>query len=81
MDGLTIARQRIAQEAVERTGFLDLGRLGLSTLPDELLQLKHLRRLKSWGGIFSRERGPTSKRLGYQTQLHRGEPWSAGRPG
>jgi hypothetical protein len=45
LDGLTIARERIAREAEERTGFLDLGRLGLSSLPDELLALKHLRGL------------------------------------
>ena len=29
-DGLAIARQRIAEEAEARTGFLDLGGLGLS---------------------------------------------------
>jgi hypothetical protein len=34
MDGLTIARHKIAQEAEDRTGFLDLGRLGLTELPD-----------------------------------------------
>ena len=45
MNGLTIARERIAREAEERTGFLDLGRLGLSSLPDELLALKQLRGL------------------------------------
>jgi internalin A len=45
LDGLTIARERIAQEASEKTGFLDLGRLGLKALPVELFQLKHLRRL------------------------------------
>src|SRR5262249_37046582 len=45
LNGLTIARERIAREAEERTGFLDLGRLGLSSLPDELLALKHLRGL------------------------------------
>jgi Leucine-rich repeat (LRR) protein len=45
LDGLTIARERIAREAEEKTGFLDLGRLGLSELPGELFQLKHLRRL------------------------------------
>jgi internalin A len=45
-DGLTIARQRIAQEASDKTGFLDLGRLGLTRLPEELLRLTHLRRLE-----------------------------------
>ncbi len=45
MDGLSIALQRIAQEAEERTGFLDLGRLALKTPPSELFTLKHLRQL------------------------------------
>jgi len=45
LDGLTIARERIAREAEEKTGFLDLGRLGLTKLPDELFRLEHLRRL------------------------------------
>ena len=45
MDGLTIARERIAHEAIEKTGFLDLGRLGLTALPDELFALRHLRAL------------------------------------
>jgi internalin A len=45
LDGLTIARERIAREAAEKSGFLDLGRLGLGELPAELFQLKHLRRL------------------------------------
>lgn len=44
-DGLIIARERIAREAEELTGFLDLGRLGLRVLPKELFQLKHLQRL------------------------------------
>jgi internalin A len=52
LDGLTIARERIAQEASEKTGFLDLGRLGLSAYPDELFQLKHLRRLNLGRGYF-----------------------------
>jgi Leucine Rich Repeat (LRR) protein len=42
VDGLTIARQRIAQEATEKSGYLDLGCLGLSALPDELFELKQL---------------------------------------
>ena len=44
-DGLTIARERIAEEAHARTGFLDLGRLGLDELPAELCDLTHVRRL------------------------------------
>ena len=45
MDALAIARARIAREAEEKTGFLDLGMLGLNELPDELFALTHLRRL------------------------------------
>jgi internalin A len=45
LDGLTIARERIAREAEENTGFLDLGALGLKELPEELFALKHLRGL------------------------------------
>jgi internalin A len=45
LDGLTIARERIAREAEEKTGFLDLGDLGLFELPNELFQLKHLQRI------------------------------------
>ena len=44
MDGLAVARERIAREAAEKTGFLDIGYLGLSRLPDELFALKNLRR-------------------------------------
>lgn len=44
-EGLRIARERIAREAEERTGFLDLGRLGLTELPEELFELQHLQRL------------------------------------
>src|SRR4051812_24891751 len=44
-DGLVIARERIAEEARDRTGFLDLGRLGLAALPEELFALTHLCRL------------------------------------
>lgn len=39
---MKIARERIAKEAEEKTGFLDLGRLGLTELPDEIGELKHL---------------------------------------
>jgi internalin A len=52
LDGLTIARERIAREAEEKSGFLDSGCLGLSEVPDELLQLKHLRRLSLGWGYF-----------------------------
>lgn len=44
-DGLAIARQRIADEADRRTGFLDLSQLGLTELPAEMFELRHLRRL------------------------------------
>jgi internalin A len=50
LDGLAIARERIAKEAEGKTGFLDLGMLGLTELPEELFQLKHLRRL-NLGGV------------------------------
>jgi internalin A len=50
-DGLTIARWCIVREASARTGFLDLGRLGLTTLPEELFRLTHLRRLNLGQGI------------------------------
>jgi internalin A len=54
-DGLLIARERIAREATERTGSLDLGRLGLTALPDELFALKHLRRLNLGSGIVDKD--------------------------
>jgi hypothetical protein len=60
LDDLTIARQRIAREAEERTGFLDLGRLGLSELPDELFELKHLRRLYLGASFFDEAGQPHS---------------------
>ena len=44
-DGLTIARERIAQEAKDQTGILDLRDLELKVLPEELCELKHLRSL------------------------------------
>ncbi len=44
-EGLAIARRLIAEEAEKKTGFLDLGMLGLTELPDELFGLAHLRRL------------------------------------
>jgi internalin A len=42
---LKIARERIAREAIEKTGFLDLGQLGLTELPAELFELTGLRAL------------------------------------
>src|SRR3712207_1795683 len=51
LDGLDIARARIAEEAEQRTGDLDLGRLGLTRLPPELFGLRHLRRLNLGDGI------------------------------
>jgi internalin A len=49
-EGLEIARRLIAEEVVKKTGFLDLGKLGLTELPDELFALAHLRTLNlgSW---------------------------------
>jgi len=44
-EGLAIARRLIAKEAEKKTGFLDLGMLGLTELPDELFGLAHLRGL------------------------------------
>ena len=50
-DGMAIARQRIAEEAKARTGFLDLGGLRLTELPPELFQLRHLRELNLGAGM------------------------------
>ena len=50
-DGLAIARRRIALEAEARTGFLDLGQLGLTELPEALFGLTHLRRLNLGAGF------------------------------
>jgi internalin A len=41
-EGLAIARARIAAEQETRTGYLDLGQLGLAELPEELFALEHL---------------------------------------
>jgi hypothetical protein len=41
-NGMAIANQRIAEEAVARTGFLDLGGLSLTELPAEFYALRHL---------------------------------------
>ena len=58
--GMGIARRRIAEEAQARTGFLDLGGLGLATLPPELFRLRHLRELNLGAGI-QRENGTYHK--------------------
>src|SRR3954452_939159 len=50
-DGLVIARERIAEGARDRTVFLDLGRLGLAALPEELFALTHLHRLNLGAGF------------------------------
>jgi hypothetical protein len=47
-EGLAIARVRIAEEKEKRTGFIDLGRLGLTELPEELFELEYLWGL-NWG--------------------------------
>ena len=52
-DGWSVAQARIAEEAVRRTGALDLSRLGLTRLPPELFHLRHLRRLDLGGGLLS----------------------------
>jgi len=44
-DGAAIARERIAKEARERTGKLDLAGLGLDEIPKEVAGLAHLREL------------------------------------
>jgi len=45
-EGLRIAEQLIAEEAVRRTGLLDLADLELTALPPQLAGLRHLRRLR-----------------------------------
>ncbi|MDB6134344.1 MAG: hypothetical protein JWM59_2587 [Verrucomicrobiales bacterium] len=51
-EGLKIARERIAKEREERTGFLDLGRLGLQNWPEELWELEHLIELNLGRGWY-----------------------------
>jgi internalin A len=43
--GWAVALERIEKEAADRSGFLDLGRLGLTELPPALFDLTHLREL------------------------------------
>ena len=57
MNGLDIARRRIAKEAGAQTGVLDLGRLGLTRLPDELFKLTQLRFLNLGSGFVSEHGG------------------------
>ncbi|WP_165253289.1 leucine-rich repeat domain-containing protein [Paludisphaera soli] len=45
LEGLALALERIEREKSERTGRLDLGRLGLTELPDALFELLHLEEL------------------------------------
>ena len=54
-DGERIARESIAREAEERTGYLDLGWLGLKELPETLFALKHLKRLNLGTGCYDEE--------------------------
>jgi internalin A len=61
LDGLEIARQRIALEAQRKTGILNLGGLGLKELPKELFELRHLRIL-SLGNFEYHENGTWSFR-------------------
>ena len=67
-DGLAIARQRIAEEAEARTGFLDLGGLGLTELPPELFRLRHLRALNLGAGTIRKD-GTYQAHSGYRTSI------------
>ncbi|MCF7960743.1 MAG: leucine-rich repeat domain-containing protein [Pirellula sp.] len=58
-EGLAIARRLIAEEADKKTGFLDLGNLGLTELPDELFGLAHLRELNLGRWLYTDENGIT----------------------
>ncbi len=51
-DATALALHRIAEEAAQRTGTLDLGGLGLDGLPDALFDLRHLRRLNLGHGTL-----------------------------
>ena len=51
-EGLKIALDRVARESEEKTGFLDLGELGLTALPKQLFKLTHLRRLNLGAGYY-----------------------------
>ena len=75
-DGLKIARRLIAEEAERKTGFLDLGMLGLTSLPPEIRQLDHLRRL-SLGRFYTYDDGEvveSCNRVGHNTFISE-EDW------
>jgi internalin A len=55
-EGLGIALARIADEKKNRTGFLDLGQLGLTEVPEALFELEYLRGL-NWGSSWVDEQG------------------------
>ncbi len=59
-DGLLEARRLIERERQTRTGFLDLGNLGLRELPDELFALDHLTSL-NLGSVYRDDRGEYRK--------------------
>jgi internalin A len=67
-EGLKIALRLIEQEAEQQTGFLDLGRLGLTSIPDELNALTHLKRL-NLGSFYPTEnaanRGASANQLNH----------------
>ncbi len=50
--GWKIALERIAAEKEARTGFLDLGQLGLTEPPESLFDLEHLDRLNLGSYFF-----------------------------
>ncbi|MGE0642463.1 MAG: COR domain-containing protein [Nitrospira sp.] len=56
MDGILIARRLIAEEREKKTGFVDLGNLGLTEIPAELFELTHVRELNLGTGYID-ERG------------------------
>ncbi len=65
-DGMTIARQRIAEEAEARTGKLDLNGLGLERLPDSLFDLTHLRELDLGNPVLSLPGSPGRNQINAQ---------------
>jgi hypothetical protein len=77
-DGERIARERIAEEAERRTGFLDLSQLGLTELPAGLFALTHLRRLHLGWRLAHRftspRRGEVGSRLG-AIRVRGSRPW------
>ena len=75
MDGLDIALKRIASEAKEETGFLDLSELGLEELPQELFALKHLHSLNLDGAFGDQDGQPpdssSAERTSVEAQIER----------